>query len=178
MGCRLAATCPTFPTLNGIRAKCPCRKHQSSPGELMGVPALATRQRSSGRSDPVWHELGRSADGSSQIRANATPGCAANPKTILCKTESTLCSEVTVTAKASSGSAASEVPTNPPRFVCDAFWPNSNVTNYPPSRPVEPLESRERYLGIDLHLTTAIDRFDIKLLPIPLSNCFFCATLV
>ena len=77
----------------------------------MGVPALATRQRQSGASDTALQNLGRSADGSSQIRANATPGCDANPRTILCKTESTRCSEVTVTAKASSGSAASEVPT-------------------------------------------------------------------
>src|SRR5215813_10388477 len=48
-------------------------------------------------------------DGSSQIRANATPGCDANPRTILCKTDSTRCSDVTVTAKESSGSAANDV---------------------------------------------------------------------
>src|SRR5262245_33423097 len=53
-------------------------------------------------------------DGSSQIRANATPGCDANPRTILCKTDSTRCSDVTVTAKESSGSAANggvDIPT-------------------------------------------------------------------
>src|SRR5215831_4776795 len=77
----------------------------------MGVPALATRQRQSAGSETEWQELGRSADGTSQIRANATPGCDANPRTILCKTESTCCSEVTVTAKESSDSAASKVPT-------------------------------------------------------------------
>src|SRR5215813_12313879 len=52
------------------------------------------------------------------MRANAMPGCVAKPRTILCKTESTRCSEVTVTAKASSGSAASEIPTKPSLDSC------------------------------------------------------------
>src|SRR5215467_5849745 len=87
----------------------------------MGVPALATRLRESERSDTTWQKLGWSANGSSQIRANATPGCDAKPSTILCKTESTRCSDVTVTARASSRSAANDVaggvdvPTKPSR---------------------------------------------------------------
>ena len=45
IGFRFAATWPTFPTFNGSRLKCPCKKDQSSPGEFTGVPALATRRR-------------------------------------------------------------------------------------------------------------------------------------
>ncbi len=40
----------------------------------------------------------------SQIRAKATPGCAASPCTIVVSTLGRLCSEATVTARASSGS--------------------------------------------------------------------------
>ena len=74
----------------------------------MGVPALATRERFSGEFGPAWQQLARRTDGSSQIRANATPGCAAKPSTILRKTGSTCCSVVTVTAKERSDSEAND----------------------------------------------------------------------
>jgi hypothetical protein len=45
------------------------------------------------------------------MRANATPGCDARPCTILCKTESTRCSDVMLAARESSGSAVSDVST-------------------------------------------------------------------
>jgi hypothetical protein len=82
IGFRFAATWPTFPTFNGSRLKCPCKKDQSSPGEFTGVPALATRRRHSvcsGEHEGPWPEPQRSAEGSSQMRVNATPGCDANP---------------------------------------------------------------------------------------------------
>jgi hypothetical protein len=45
------------------------------------------------------------------MRVNATPGCDANPLTIFRKTDSTRCSDVTVTAKESGGSGASDIST-------------------------------------------------------------------
>jgi len=68
-------------------------------------------------------------DGSSQIRANATPGCDANPRTMLCKTDSTRCSDVTVTAKESSGSADNDVVGGVDIYKPPADWESGVYTS-------------------------------------------------
>jgi hypothetical protein len=100
-----------------MRRKCPLRKDQSSCGEFRGEPALATKCRQWAGSRHSWrkkHEPQRSPAANNQILANAIPGCADIPRTIVSRTAFPMCSPVTSTASVRSGSALSEVPTSPP----------------------------------------------------------------
>src|SRR5262245_12727463 len=94
----------------------------------MAVPALATRERSSGESEP-WQKPRMCTDGSSQILAKAMPGCAANPPTILRKTGSTCCSDVTVTARESRDSAANDVDGGVDIYKPPADWKTGLYTS-------------------------------------------------
>ena len=82
IGFPFAATWPTFPTFNGSRLKCPCKKDHLPPLSSQEFRRLPRDEDTLSALENVkgsWPEPQRSAEGSSQMRVNATPGCDANP---------------------------------------------------------------------------------------------------